>query len=199
MNAGEQHAWEHLKSLAAEDVCSRTGATFDRETNVYGLDLFNQHVDVSLGSFEISGHTPQAERLLAALSYFSHLSILTFLARAQDIPPSGRLVKPGDMPGVDVMVRGSHTLPLHKLTARYGDDVEAFLRRGQTYGGIPQTHGDASLLLHPFKVLPVVLILWVGDEEFPPRSDLLLDGTSQFQVPPDILWCLMMLTVLAML
>lgn len=199
MNTGEQHAWERLKSLAAENVCSRTGATFDREKNSYALGLFNQQVEVLLDSGDICGNTPEADHLLNALSYFSRLSVLSFLIHAKDIPPSGNLVKPIEMPGMEAMVRGSHTLPLHKLTARYSGDVEGFLERGNTYGGIPQAYGDASLLLHPFNVLPVVLIMRAGDDEFPANSSLLLDTTSQFQAPPDILWCIMMLSVLMML
>ena len=199
MNTGEQHAWKKLTSLASDDVCSRTGAIFNRDSETYSLDLFDQRVDVSPGSCEIIGHTPQAEHLLTALSHFSRLSVLGFLIHAQDIHLSGRLVKPGELPGVDAMVRGSHTLPLDELSARYAENIEELLPRGQAYGGIPQDHGDASLLLHPFKALPVVLILWSGDEEFPARSDLLLDASSRYQAPPDILWCVMMLTVLAML
>ncbi|MDP6525453.1 MAG: DUF3786 domain-containing protein [Kiritimatiellia bacterium] len=199
MNTGESHAWERLKSLASEDVCSRTGATFDREGNAYSLGLYNQRIGVSLGTGEICGTTPEADHLLNALSYFSRLSVLSFLIHAKDVPPSGNLVKPAEMPGMEAMVRGSHTLPLHKLTARYAGDLKAFLERGKTYGGIPQDYGDASLLLHPFEVLPVVLIIRAGDEEFPANSSLLLDTTSRFQAPPDILWCIMMLSVLLMM
>jgi len=199
MSPGEKHAWQRLKVLADEDVCVRTGATFSRDANTYGVELFSQGVDVSLDSYEISGHTRQADHLLTALSYFSRLAVLGYLLHGQDRPPSGRLVKPGELPGVDAMVRGSHTLPLHKLSEKYAEDTEGFLQRGQSYGGVPQSYGDASLLLHPFKLLPVVLVLWAGDDEFPACSHLLLDATSQHQAPPDILWCVMMLTVLAML
>jgi len=199
MNAGEQYAWATLRALASEDVCARTGATFDGDTGSYGLDLFNQHVNVSLGSSMMSSPTQEGTHLVTALSYFSVLSVLSFLINGKPVPPSGRLVKPGQISGLDAMVRGSHTLPLPKLSARYAADLEGFLKRGQTYGGIPQAYGDASILLHPFKVVPVVLILWAGDDEFPARSDLLLDETCPSQLPADILWCIMMLTVLEML
>ncbi|NQT92290.1 MAG: DUF3786 domain-containing protein [Lentisphaerae bacterium] len=199
MANGEEYAWERLKELAVESVCSRTGATFDPETNSYGLDLFEQRVDVSLDSCEFAGHTPQAKHLLTRLSYFSRLSVLTYLLHGKDIPPSRRLVKPEEMPGMTAMVGGSHTLPLDGLCAKYGENVEAFLERGREYGGVTQEYGDASLLLRPFRALPVMLVLWAGDEEFGARCSLLLDTTSQFQGPADFLWCVMMLTVLAMM
>ncbi len=154
---------------------------------------------MSLAHEAIIGSTPEAKYLVDRLSYFSHLSLLSFLINGRDIPCSGNLVRPAEMSGMEAMVRGSHTLPLHKLTTHHADSIDGFLQRGATYGGTPQSYGDASLLLEPFKVLPVVLILWVADEEFPARSDLLLDRSSESQVPADILWCIMMLTILAMM
>jgi len=199
MGNGEEHAWERLKALAAAEVCSRTGATFDDDANAYSLDLFGQRVDLSLNACEFTGRTPQAEHLLAKLACFSRLSVLTYLLHAKDIPPSGRLVKPEEMPGMTAMVGGSHTLPLDGLCAKYAEDLEGFLERGREYGGVPQEYGDASLLFRPFTVVPVVLVLWAADEEFGARCSLLLDTTSRFQGPADFLWCVMMLTVLAMM
>jgi hypothetical protein len=58
--------------------------------------------------------------------------------------------------------------------------------------------GDASLELHPFPRVPAVLVLWLKDEEFPARADLLFDSTCILQVPIDILWSIAMMTVLVM-
>ena len=199
MGTGEAAAWEQLKSLAPEDVCSRTGATFAPESDAYSLDMFNGHVVVSPCSCEVSGGTPQLTELLGGQYYFARTSILGFLIHGQNLSPSGRLVMPGEMPGVDVMVRGSHTLPLAALSGKYGENADEFLRKGEGWGGVPEPNGDASLRLHPFKSLPVVLILWTGDDEFTARSSLLLDSNSRFQAPPDILWSVMMLSVLMLL
>jgi hypothetical protein len=43
-----------------------------------------------------------------------------------------------------------------------------------------------------------VLSLWIADEEFPARADLLLDSSCDFQLPPDITWSIAMMTVLVM-
>ncbi|MFO0752145.1 MAG: DUF3786 domain-containing protein [Thermodesulfovibrionales bacterium] len=44
-----------------------------------------------------------------------------------------------------------------------------------------------------------MLILWLEDEEFPPRVDLLLDSTCELQLPLDIVWSIAMLSLLVML
>ncbi|MBL7077420.1 MAG: DUF3786 domain-containing protein [Kiritimatiellae bacterium] len=199
MSEGEQHAWERLRSLPVEEVVARTGASFCRETNVYSMPLLSHPVEVSLSDGIIRAGAPAAEALLSGLGHFSRRTVLGFLAHGHPGEVSGRLVRPGELPGVDAMVRGSHTLPLDKLAARYDGDLDAFTRRGEALGGVVQPHGDASLLLHPLATLPFVLIFWSGDDEFPARADLLLDATAHSQVPVEVLWCAMMLTVLAML
>jgi hypothetical protein len=163
------------------------------------MALLSHPVEVSLKEGDIRAGTPAAEPLLAGLGYFSRRAILGFLVHGHPVEASGRLVRPGEVTGVDAMVRGSHTLPLDKLAARYDGDLAAFTQRGEALGGAGQSYGDASLLLHPFATLPLVLILWSGDDEFPARGDLLLDATAHSQVPVEVLWCAMMLTVLAML
>jgi hypothetical protein len=47
--------------------------------------------------------------------------------------------------------------------------------------------------------IPVTLILWLSDEEFPARADLLFDSTCEIHLPLDILWSIAMMTILVFL
>jgi hypothetical protein len=47
--------------------------------------------------------------------------------------------------------------------------------------------------------IPVIMILRLGDEEFPPRVDLLLDSTCELHLPLDIIWSIAMMSALVML
>jgi hypothetical protein len=53
--------------------------------------------------------------------------------------------------------------------------------------------------LYPLPRVPVTLILWFGDEEFPARADLLFDSSVELQAPLDIAWSAAMLSALVML
>jgi hypothetical protein len=55
------------------------------------------------------------------------------------------------------------------------------------------------LKLLPFPRIPVFLILWLKDEEYPPRADLLFDSTCEAQAPLDIIWSIAMVSLLVML
>jgi hypothetical protein len=95
--------------------------------------------------------------------------------------------------------RGSHVLPLENLAERYEDDKEVFLKRGKELCGEVLNFGDASVRLFPVPRIPMTIILWLRDEEFPPRADLLLDSSCELQVPLDIIWSVAMMSLLVMM
>jgi len=137
--------------------------------------------------------------LLDTREYFFSLSIAWYLACARDIPLSGRLMKPVHMKGGQMFARGTHVLPLDELAEKYSDDREGFLKRGALFGGVPGSQGDVSVCLPAFPRVPVYIALWSGDDEFPPRADLMFDSTCELQVPIDVVWSIASMSVLIML
>jgi hypothetical protein len=57
------------------------------------------------------------------------------------------------------------------------------------YGAIAFDQGDFSVLIRAIPMIPVALIMWRGDEEFPPDGNILFDRTvSGFLSAEDIAW-----------
>ena len=90
-------------------------------------------------------------------------------------------------------------LPLDKLAERYGNDKAGFIEKGKKLNGNLMNYGDASVELLPLPGIPVTLILWLSDDEFPARADLLFDSTCEQRLPLDILWSIAMMSVLVIL
>lgn len=200
MQTGKDKAWEDLERLAAGDVCRRSLSDFDHTAHAYTVPVFGHEVIVKLGQRTFEGRRPEGELIVNGLGYFSHLAILHYLIGAQNVAPAGRLIRPADLKTSGGLYEaGSHVLPLDALAARYGDDADVFLRQGFRFNGARRTYGDAALELLPFPRLPVTLILWRGDDEFPARADLLFDATGDRHVPPDVLWSVAMLCVKIMM
>ena len=195
MNPGEIKAWEFLKTLDPVEVCRRSGASFDPVARKYSIHSFNSDFNLLLAEEKITGD----DLFLTRLGYFFGLSALCYLNAAIDVPPTGRLIKPSDIKGGQLFFRGSHVLPLDKLAARYGASKEDFLHKGSQLGAAVAPYGDAALKLLPFVRIPVYLLLWEQDEEFPARTDLLFDSSCEMQAPLDILWSIAMMTTLAMM
>lgn len=199
MSSGEKKGWDDLRRLAPENVCRRAGVDFDNKSEIYNMKSFGTDISVFPKEEIFAGNSPLSGIILQRLGYFSRLSMISYLVNFKDIPLTGQLMKPVNLKGGDIFFRGSHMLPLDKLAERYGNDAEAFLKRGKELGGEIMKYGDVSMKLHPLPKFPAILILWKTDEEFPARFDLLLDSSSELQLPIDIIWSIAMMSLLIMM
>ena len=196
---GESKAWELLGGLNPEDVCSRAKVSYDRSLNTYTLKSFGQDIIVSMADKVMRSDSQESDLILNQLGDYSKLSILWYLVNAKDILPTQELIRPENLKGGNIYSKGTHVLPLDRITDKYGSDTEGFVQRGRVIGSEVLDYGDVSLRLFPFPRVPVTIILWKGDEEFSPRSDLLLDSTCEQHLPVDVLWSTAMMSVLVML
>ncbi len=197
-NPGEDKAWEILATLKPEDVCRAAAVSYDPGSSAYTIRSFGMDFVVSLRAKSISSNAAGSEVLLKKLGYFFKLSVLWYLAGAKEIACTGRAVKLQDIPGGDAFIRGSHVLPLEPVAAKYGKNKAGFLEKGKELGGEPHNLGDAALRLYPLPRVPVIITLWLEDDEFPARADLLFDSTCCLQLPPDVVWCVAMMSLLVM-
>lgn len=199
MSPGEEKAWEALGKADPDEVCTRIGATYDRISGCYRFTSFGKEFFLSPNDKTIFSNAPESDTLLQKLGFFFNFSVICSFYSARDVPLTGKLINPVNMKSGQLFFRGSHVLPLDKVSGRYGNDRDGFLKRGFALGGVGLEYGDSSVKLFPLPRVPVVLILWLADEEFPPRADILFDSSSEVQLPIDVIWSIAMLSVLVML
>ncbi len=192
---GEKKAWELLSQLDPKATGTRTGATFNSESSRYELKCLGQDIHVSLKDREITAHSDPGMFLVNKLGEYSRLSILSYLITAMDLPFSGELVRPADLPGGGIFGRGTHVLPMDKVAKKFGRDHKQFLSIGAELGASLLDHGNMALAFLPFPRVPVTIIVWTGDKEFPPNAFLLCDSTCTKQLSIDIIWSTAMMTV----
>lgn len=204
MESGIDMAWGMLLQREATDVCRDTPAEHDQEGGCYRLVSLGHEFMLCPEARSVTGTTPQACTLRERHSLYLDHALVWYMAAVggmgKDIGRSGRLIRPSDLKGGHhFFTRGTHVLPLGELAARHGADAEGFLDKGQSLGGTLAQYADAAIELLPMPRVPVLLMLWLGDDEFPARADLLFDSSAEFMAPLDVLWAAAMLSVAAML
>ncbi|MGE5239335.1 MAG: DUF3786 domain-containing protein [Chloroflexota bacterium] len=197
--SGEGRAWDALSGRDPQEVAARACATYDGGAGLFKIRSFGQEFLVSPAERSVSSRSEQGAAILATPEYFFNLSVIWYLACARDVPLSGRLINPVHVKGGLIFAQGTHVLPLGALAERYGSDPEAFERHASCLGGSVVAGGDVAVQLWPFPRVPVVLALWLADEEFPPRADLMFDASCDRHLPTDVLWSVSSMTVLLML
>lgn len=181
-------AWREFARFDPLEISRRAGVEFEESLGIFRIKSFGQDMFVSLNRREVYSDSPQGERLLQHKDYFFGLSVLWYLMTTTDIPLAGRLVKPASVPGGQIFVKGTHVLPMDAIAAFYNGKKTSFLETAARYGGTEEEHGDVSIRMLPLPRVPVYLILWSGDEDFPPTGQLLLDSTCTCHLSTDVLW-----------
>lgn len=195
---GYDLGWDRLAARPPEEVCLGAGARNNAAEPCFVLESFGGVLSANLaqrtaGFQGLDGAGLSEETLEHLIPAF-----LWYLAKAQAIPLSGHLVPAENLPGGQMFVKGTHVLPLDRLAEKYGHSLPALLDHGRRWGGISEDYGDAALRLFPLPRVPVVLVCWSADEEFPFKTSILFDDTCAFQLPPDMIWSVAMATVLAL-
>ncbi len=196
MYLGEKHGWECLAGLDIDSVCKKAGVVYESGLQRYVLESFGLNIYLSVQDKSISCDDDRNGLLTQKLWEYAGLTYLWYLINAEDIPLSGNLIRPDNIKGGHLFTKGTHVLPLNDIAEKYNDDVEGFFQRGATLNAEKVLFGDAAIKLVPVPRVPVTIILWRGDDEFPPRADLLFDSTCELQLPVDMLWSIAMMSAL---
>lgn len=197
--SGLDKAWDSLAVMRPEAVVRDALVSYDAASGCYHLRCLFLDVALCLASREIRAPDKEAEAMMKRFGYFFNHVVLWYTVLAKDIPLAGRHLKPESLRGGQIFYRGTHKLPLEGLASKWASNRDGFLARGDALGGKRMPYGDAAVELYPAPRIPVTLILWCEDEEFPARADLLFDSSVDVQLPLDISWSAAMLCVLSML
>ncbi len=105
--------------------------------------------------------------------------LLQYLMAARGLPPRGQWVSSLDLRGGSLHRHSLQREALTPLARHYHDRPEEFLAAALRHGGQKVEQGDAAVMVSVLPRLPLIFILWRGDEEFPPRGNILFDSVSE--------------------
>ena len=188
MNRIEWEYWDELARLNPETVCIRTMADYQVRQRGYTLSILNQDYLVLPYQREIKrfveGGTSKGEYLTTEFT----LMVLFYLLKTKNIPLDRKWISGKDLLGGEAFFRGPHTLSVDLIEKKYGDNPEGFIEAGKALGGTPVRFGDKSIAMDVFPRIPILYILWMGDEEFPTKAGVLFDASIGSHFTLDMIW-----------
>jgi hypothetical protein len=188
MNRTESEYWDELARLNPETVCIRTMADYQVRQRGYTLPILNQDYVVlpyqkEIRSF-VEGGTPKGEDLTTQFI----LMVLFYFLKTKNIPLDRKWISEKDLLGGEAFFRGPHALSVDLIEKKYGDNPEGFIEAGKALGGTPVRFGDRSIAMDVFPRIPIIYILWMGDEEFPTKAGVLFDASIGSHFTLDMIW-----------
>jgi hypothetical protein len=176
--------WVQLEGEIPEEICRRALVSYGHEQG-FLLPFLNQTFQIlprTRSIVPLYSHAPKIK------SFELDLIILTYLLRVQAMEMSEKMVNEKQIPGGEAFFRGPHSLNTRPMEEVFGEDREAFLSAGRRLNGKVRDLGDAAICLPVLPRIPVTLILWEKDDEFPAKVTVNFDSTISSHLPLDIIW-----------
>lgn len=180
--------WERLSQADPHDVCRRSGAQFDDDTGSYVVSFLRERYRVGPRTKNVELLSGSA--LSAGPSIDLQVTLITYLLNAHAIPLANRLVAGSSLKGGKTFFQGAHRFPVEPLVERYGINPTGFLDKGLSVGAQQERYGDAGLRFPALPRVPVVMVLWQRDEEYPARLSVLFDASIAQHLPLDAIYAL---------
>lgn len=101
--------------------------------------------------------------------------LLHYLCRATGTAPAGEWISFAQVPGGAIYVGPFRQRCVVPLVRRFGGAPHVLARAAAVLGGQPLALGDVAFALPALPRVPLAVVFWRGDEEFPPNASLLFD------------------------
>lgn len=181
--------WNDLKARPPEEAAAATGAEIEEGRLV--LPVFSRRYSVDREHSRITCIDNPDERV----DYNTGVVLVTHLAQAKDVPPAGRMVSYKELPSGDTFFTGPHTLPMEYIVGRFGSEPDTLVRRAEELGGEKVEGADVAVRLSGLPRVPMYVMLWQADEEFPAEAVPGVDANVMHHLALDGLFALSHLLV----
>jgi hypothetical protein len=189
--------WEQLLGRDREETARRAGCIYLPECDSFTISLLSTEYAVYLGSRTISDAAEPPGSPPAG--FLEQLCVLAYLVGARDQPLAGKLVSAEKLDPGGFFFRGSHRIPVEKLEKAFGCDSRLLDQAGSKLNAKSLSFGDAAIEILVLPRIPLTLIIWVADQEFPARASILFDQTVSAHLPLDVVYAAALLTIDAVL
>ena len=99
--------------------------------------------------------------------------LLRYLMESRDVASTGQWKTFREMPWGEMYIGPYTGRVLTRAAFTFGTRIGAFRNAGNALKGVPVEHGDAGFLFDLIGPYRMQLLVWEGDEEFPPSAQVL--------------------------
>jgi len=167
-------AGEQLAKVDIEKQCHQSGARYlviDSQ-KVIIVEYLSQSYQIAFPDIEVSLVDSKAE-----VPIKDKILILHYLTQAKGTPIANKFIAFKELP------EGANYFPtfskrsIEPLTEHFGREPHRLIGTAERLSGHEVDYGDGAVTINGFSRVPVTLVLWRGDEEFPSRGNILFDAT----------------------
>jgi hypothetical protein len=173
-----------LEQLAGiEDIgeqCRKSGARHLPEESAVVVDHLNRSYKINIPEGEVSlvgsdEAVPIRDKILI-LHYFIH---------ARGTPLTGNIITYKELHDGINYYPTFFKRAIDPIVTNFKDKPEKLFEIARALGGRRSDFGDTAVTINAFPYVPLTIVLWQGDDEFPPDGNIMFDSTIADYLPTE--------------
>jgi len=162
-----------------EEMAAKSRAKYDSEKKQLFLTYLNREYVIFYPDGRITLKDDNSNSSRDSNDDLSEkMIIMSYLMRCTNSGFTKKWVPFRELEGVGHTYDGFSLLGVNKLVEFFGDNGELFSKAGDKLGAKKYSSGDIGLEIDILPNVPVVLILWLKDEEFKADASILFDYSA---------------------
>ncbi|MBW1854297.1 MAG: DUF3786 domain-containing protein [Deltaproteobacteria bacterium] len=168
------------KELSGKDpdlIATLSGAVIHRNDQgdiSFSLDLINRDVIISWPDLQFKYNDSAEELPIQQQAFLLHYLHGALSSKGASV--TGEWISFQDIPDGRFYLGAFMKRAKDPLLKTFGHNPKQMVEiASKAYGASPLDHGDYSVVVKALPLVPIALILWEGDEDFPPEGNILFD------------------------
>jgi hypothetical protein len=177
-------AIESLSQTSVEDILVRSGFKPSAE-NAFQVPFLDRIYHVSYPQFEFSEQAASAKEIPLQ----EQVLILHYMMAPSAPPLTGQWIAYREIPGAGFYFGAFVKRAVEPLKKVFGANLVGFARAAKKLQPKEIENGDAGFEFRVLPAVPLQLILWAADDEFPAEANILFDqNIGRILGPEDAAW-----------
>lgn len=177
----ERRLWELRNELALRDtavLAQKCGMRVGDEQ--FFMRVWGDRVSVKLPDFTACCADTQAE-----LDPMTQALVIYYLYTSDGSPAAEKWIAFTDLPDGRFYTKAFQGYTGSELAQEFGDDIQRFAQTAVACGGKPESFPAAAFRFQALPKVPVLVVCWQGDEDFPASFKILFDAHTSHHLPTD--------------
>ena len=163
-----------------EEQCRKCGAQHLASPQAIVLKYLNEtylitYPDARISLKDKNEEVPLLDRIL----------LLHYFTQAKGTPLSNKLISFKELPEGAGYFPTFYKRAIKPLVTYFGDKPCRLIDVARLLGGHEADYGDVSVTVDALSRVPLTLVLWEGDAEFPPEGSIMFDRTISDYLPTE--------------
>ena len=177
-------AVEKLSREPFQDILARSGFE-SQEPDTFRIPFLDRIYRVGFPGFEFEDAADRNKDIPLQ----EQVLILHYMSASEIPTPSGHWISYREIPGAAFYFGAFIKRAVDPLKKVFGQNLSGFSRTAEILRARVIEGGDAAYEFIVLPAVPLQLILWTGDEEFPAEANILFDRSiGQILSPEDAAW-----------